>query len=75
MKCRDGRPTGRRQPDNPQSVIAPAEVIGPGLAARIEQRDHIPSARISGIDSTGFVAVADGTGQPEVLFVVSAALG
>lgn len=68
------RSTNWRQPNDVDAVIAPAKMIVPALCARIEQWLNVTAFGIDACGFVTFVAVAQGARQPQVAFVVRAAL-
>jgi hypothetical protein len=60
------------QPDDFNTIVAPAKVIGPTLGSRVEQGHLFSCLWINGVRLGSFVTVAPSAGQPQVGLVGSA---
>ena len=74
MQCGHGRSADRCDPDDSQSVLAPAKVLDPVLSARIEQRLLCLRDGVHGERLIRFMSVTNWATEPEVFFVVAATL-
>lgn len=70
----DGCPSHGCQTDDAQSVFAPAEMIRPRLCARVKQRNSGTRFRVCPCGLVALVTVTNGAGQPQIRFIVCAAL-
>ena len=68
MKRSNGGPACRREANNPDAVIRPAEVFRPTLEPRVEEDYISPRVRIPSRCPVGFEAVAQRATRPEVWF-------
>jgi hypothetical protein len=69
VKSDYGRASDGCQADDSIAGWRPLEMVAPSLPARIEKRHNITAYRIQRCDTIGFVIVAQGAGQPQILFL------
>lgn len=62
-----GRPTGFRDTDYLKPICTPLEVIGPGVAARIKERNHAAGNEINHRGRVLFPIVAVQAGEGKIV--------
>lgn len=66
MKRADRRPANSRQPDQFEAIGGPLEVIGPFIAAWVENGHLVIGQRINDGQTVRFVRIAPGAGEREI---------
>jgi hypothetical protein len=59
-------PTNRRQSDDLRTVLTPAQMVTPGLLARVEKRHTFARYRINTIGLRAFMTIAQRARQPKL---------
>lgn len=64
----DGSSTTGRLADNFRTIRTPSKMFAPILLPRIEKLDRLTDDGINVVCLRGFVTIAQGTGQPQIVF-------